>query len=187
MHMSGVVLAGGTSRRMGTDKATLELHGETLLARAARVLHDAGAAPVVVASGTAGRFGALPWAEIGDGAHAGAGPLAGILAAVRATTAPVVAVLAVDLPHASPDLLRWLARNWRPGDAAIIPVDADERAQPLHALVAASPATAAAIERHLVAGERRVQRVLAAVGGRRLSVPPEVAAPGWSRNWNRPE
>lgn len=185
--MSGVVLAGGASRRMRRDKATIEIDGETLLTRAVRCLTDAGAASVVVATGTAGRLGGLPWPEVDDGPHAGAGPLAGILAALRVAEAPVVALLAVDLPSADPAIFRWLFEGWRHNDRALVPVDADDRAQPLHGLVAATPGTIATLEHHLARGERRVQRVLGAMGARHVPVPATVAQTGWARNWNEPE
>lgn len=172
---------------MGVDKATLVLDDETLLGRAARNLGDAGASPVVVATGRAGRLGPLPWTEVDDGAHAGAGPLAGLLAALRLAPRPIVAVLAVDLPAASPAAFRWLVRQWHPDDSALVPVDADGRAQPLHALWRADAAVADAIDGQLASGERRVQRVLAGLGARRLDVPAAVAEPGWSRNWNGPD
>ena len=129
--MSGVVLAGGASRRMGVDKATLP-HPScpcrgTLLDHALHVLADAGAAPVLVATGTPGRLGpARPPAsqEVGDDEeHRGAGPLAGILAALRRSPVDVVAVVAVDLPDADAELLRWLRRQWRDDDVALVPLD----------------------------------------------------------------
>lgn len=172
---------------MGRDKAVLEVGGETLLARAVRCLHDAGAAPVVVASGSAGRLGPLPWPEVDDGAFAGAGPLAGILAALRTATTPRVAVLAVDLPDASAAVVRWLAAQWRPDDTVLVPVDPAGRAQPLHGVMSGATSVADAIEAELTRGERRVQRVLAALGGRRVVVPAEVDSRSWSRNWNTPE
>src|SRR5262245_53498609 len=51
--LAGAVLAGGESRRMGTDKAQLEVGGITLLARQLDVLRACGAAPLVVSSGKA--------------------------------------------------------------------------------------------------------------------------------------
>ena len=45
---AGIVLTGGRSRRLGVDKATLVLDGETLAQRAARHL-EAVCAPVVEA------------------------------------------------------------------------------------------------------------------------------------------
>ena len=180
-----MLLAGGASRRMGVDKATLVLDGMTLLERGVRCLETAGAAPVTVATGTPGRLGPLAWPEVGDRAHAGAGPLAGILAALRASPALVVAVLAVDLPDASAAVFRWLRSEWLPGDRALVPIDEDGRAQPLHGLVSAASDVVELVEGRLDAGERRVQRVLSALGARAVPVPPEVAPPGWARNWNR--
>lgn len=187
--MSGVVLAGGASRRMGTEKAFVTIDGETFLQRAIGRLRRAGAAPVVVATGTAGRLGPLPEADgevADDPRHRGEGPLAGLLAALDASPREHVAVLAVDLVDASPELLRWLREQWRPADIALLPLDAAGRPQPLHAVVgrAAAPAIASA----LAAGERRVLRVLDAAGARVLEPPPPLAdaALRWSTNRNAP-
>ena len=191
--MSGVVLAGGTSRRMGVDKATLRTaDGETFLRRAVRTLAEAGADPVLVASGRAGRFAATgardEHEEVDDGdRQRGRGPLAGILAALRRTgaTTPVVAVLAVDLPDASPELLRWLRAAWAPGDAALVPLDPTGRPQPLHALW--STALADDLDDHLAGGGRRVLRFLTAAGARLVAPPVELQAEGaWARNVNDP-
>lgn len=187
--MSGVVLAGGASRRMGTEKAFVTVDGETFLQRTIGRLRRAGAAPVVVATGTAGRLGPLPEADgevADDERHRGEGPLAGLLAALRTSPAEHVAVLAVDLVDASPDLLRWLRDQWRPGDVALLPVDATGRPQPLHAVV--GRVVAPAIADALAAGERRVLRVLEASGARALEPPPPLAdaALCWSTNRNSP-
>lgn len=183
--MSGVVLAGGDSRRMGVDKATLRTAGgATAVEHAARVLEVACASPVVVATGTAGRLGPLPWAEVDDGPHRGDGPLAGLLAALRSSPAPVVAALAVDLPDASPELLGWLRAQWRAGDGAVVPVDPTGRPQPLHALYAT--ATAGRLAERLAAGDRRVLRFVEAVGARLLTPPPELGAAAWWNNRNEP-
>ena len=50
---SGVVLAGGKSSRMGRDKATLFVAGETLLARQLRLLAEAGGAELLVSAACA--------------------------------------------------------------------------------------------------------------------------------------
>lgn len=181
-----MVLAGGASRRMGTEKAMVRhAGGETFLERALRHLAEAGAEPIVVATGTAGRLGPLPVEEVDDGdAARGAGPLAGIAAALRRSAQPVVAVLAVDLTEASPALFRWLRAQWTAGDVALLPADATGRPQPLHGLVAS--ALAEPIEASLAAGERRVLRVLEAAGARTIA-PPAALGDGWARNRNTPE
>jgi molybdopterin-guanine dinucleotide biosynthesis protein A len=188
--IAGIVLAGGASRRMGRDKATVRMpNGELLLDRAVRHLQEAGADEVVVATGTAGRLGELPWTEVGDGDHAGQGPLAGLVAAcsVLAAADPgcVALVLAVDLPFASPTVLRWLADELVvTGVSCLIPLDALEgRPQPLHAAYRPSivaPRLAASLDD----GELRVLRALASAGAVQVGVPGDDRS--WHRNVNTP-
>ena len=51
MRIGAIILAAGGSRRLGRAKQLVQYHGETLLARAIRVAHEAGARPVVVVLG----------------------------------------------------------------------------------------------------------------------------------------
>ena len=177
---------------MGRDKATIRLPGtnETLLDRAARHLLEAGAGRLVLATGTRGRLGPLPWDEVGDGDLAGEGPLAGLVAAFEhlAEAATIALVLAVDLPFASPRLLRWLAHELDvTGSPGLIPLDPVEaRPQPLHA--AYDPAALAGPLRTAVdGGERRVLRALASAGAVQVAVPSPLAVAGdWHRNANTP-
>lgn len=73
----GVVLAGGQSRRFGSDKALARIDGATLLDRAVAALGRHCDAVVV-----AGRFDA-PAPVIGDAPRAGLGPLGGLCAAMN--------------------------------------------------------------------------------------------------------
>ena len=191
--IAGIVLAGGASRRMGHDKALIEIGGETLLVRAARHLVQAGCTELVVATGTRGRLGDLPWTEVDDGAFAGHGPLAGLVAAfdeLTATTTDLALVLAVDLPDASPRLLGWLADELAvTGVPGLVPLDPVEgRPQPLHAAYRPS-SMVEPLRDALAIGNRRVLRALAAAGAVQLAPPPAVAAAAtrtWHRNVNAP-
>jgi CTP:molybdopterin cytidylyltransferase MocA len=53
MTVAGLLLAAGAGRRMGTPKALVELHGEPMVVRAVRALHDGGCDPRVVVVGAA--------------------------------------------------------------------------------------------------------------------------------------
>ena len=53
MNVAGIVLAAGSSTRMGRNKLLLELDGETVVQRAARTAIDAGLDPVIVVTGHA--------------------------------------------------------------------------------------------------------------------------------------
>jgi molybdopterin-guanine dinucleotide biosynthesis protein A len=112
--MAGVLLTGGASRRMGTDKAQLVVDGETLAARGARVLRAACDPVIEVGSGVSG----LPAVEEDP---RGAGPLVALLAGVGALGSPrAVVLLACDLPFVEPALLRLLVE--RPGWGTVVPV-----------------------------------------------------------------
>jgi molybdenum cofactor guanylyltransferase len=153
--MSGLVLAGGASRRMGRDKAQIVLGGELLVMRAVRTLAQV-CADVVVASGDGHRLDHLGLPQVAD-VIPDAGPLGGIAAGLEAARHDLVAVVAVDMPGASSAVLALLAGLWQ-GEAAVVPV-VQGRWEPLHAVWARS--AAARIVACLQAGDRKVVRVLA--------------------------
>jgi molybdopterin-guanine dinucleotide biosynthesis protein A len=111
----GVLLTGGASRRLGTDKALVRSGPETLAARSARVLLAVCPHSVEVGPGHT----TLP---VVREARPGQGPLAALAAAADATAAGSVLLLATDLPRVEVPLLRLLA-DW-PGDATVVPVRA---------------------------------------------------------------
>ncbi|MFB6264217.1 MAG: molybdenum cofactor guanylyltransferase [Bradymonadaceae bacterium] len=99
------ILAGGESRRMGRDKASLELGGRTLLARTVSVAQSVADRILVV-----GRTDA----ELPDDVEApalpdrtsGRGPMGGIRTALGADERPVLAV-ACDMPRLGPEAIAW--------------------------------------------------------------------------------
>ena len=107
LPMAGLVLCGGESSRMGFDKALLEIDGRPLAMVLAGRLSEV-CASVMLASGWPGRFGHLGYQEVEDEVPY-AGPLAGIVAGLRAAEHEILAVVAVDMPAANPVLLRYLA------------------------------------------------------------------------------
>jgi molybdopterin-guanine dinucleotide biosynthesis protein A len=112
--LAGVLLTGGASRRMGADKATLVVDGETLAARSARVLSEVCDPVIEVGSAVSG----LPAVREDP---LGAGPLVGLLAGVGALGRPsMVVLLACDLPFIDAPALRLIA-EW-PGTGTVIPV-----------------------------------------------------------------
>jgi molybdenum cofactor guanylyltransferase len=95
VRVAGVVLTGGASRRMGTDKALVEVDGVAMADRVARALADAGCDPIVCRGGDAPRLTALGLTAVPD-THPGAGPLPAIVDALGSTGD--VVVCACDLP-----------------------------------------------------------------------------------------
>lgn len=104
--VTGVLLAGGRSTRMGTDKRTLSIGGSTMLERSLTVLREvfqhvsiviADELPVVAA-------GIPVWRDLIP--HRGS--LGGIYTGIRLAQTPHVFVGACDMPFLNPEVIRYL-------------------------------------------------------------------------------
>lgn len=115
----GFVLAGGQSRRMGTDKALLEFRGQPLISRAIGILRAAGLPVVIAGSRAEARARLESFAPVVSDSEAGLGPLAGICAALAATTAAYAVFLPVDIPLLPSSLIGYLVHYARITEAAI--------------------------------------------------------------------
>ncbi len=105
----GAVLAGGASRRMGRDKATIEIAGRTMLERAVSRLRSLCREIVVV--GPHRQESAVEGVSMVSDIHPHAGPLGGLHTALSRAAGRAVFVLACDLPNVSPGLLQWIVRS----------------------------------------------------------------------------
>jgi molybdopterin-guanine dinucleotide biosynthesis protein A len=104
---AGAVLCGGQSRRMGTDKAVVEVDGVAMAERVARTLEEAGCQPVVLVGGDVALLARFGRPTIAD-EWPGEGPLGGVLTALHAVGAEGVVVAACDLPWLDVDTVRAL-------------------------------------------------------------------------------
>lgn len=114
-------MAGGKSSRMGRDKALLEINGEPLIVRAARLVQSALGDPVVIAS----TFGYEPLGlkMVADD-FPGYGPLGGIATALHVSTTPWSLVIACDLPYLTKPWLEYLIeRALRSVADAVVPMN----------------------------------------------------------------
>jgi molybdenum cofactor guanylyltransferase len=150
---AALLLTGGASRRMGRDKATLEIGGVQLASRTADLLLQVAGPVVEVGPG----FTSLPRVQEHP---AGSGPLAAMAAGATAVgSGRPVLVVATDLPHLTAAFLRRLADEEVPtADHCVVPRDRDGRAQPLCARYSAG---ALAVAQELVAtGHRSMKDLL---------------------------
>ncbi|MGC8548439.1 MAG: molybdenum cofactor guanylyltransferase [Acidobacteriaceae bacterium] len=156
--MQAFLLAGGRSRRMGRDKASLELAGQPLVAHMLARLTGLGLDAAICGNrpDLAERATILPDPALpGDESP---GPLAGILAGLEASSTALSLFLAVDMPGIPAAFLRWMTeRAGLTQSPATIPFVAG-RAQPLCAVYHCD--LAPGIRRLLVSGEHRVFPVL---------------------------
>jgi molybdenum cofactor guanylyltransferase len=163
-----VILAGGLSRRMGRDKASLPAGDGTLIEHLARRL-----APVVdetIVAGGSGRA-TLAGVMMVEDRYPGLGPLAGIHAGLVAARYPHVWVVGCDLPDADPALAHLLLGLAAGYDAVVPRIDAE----PQGVCALYDRALASRIDGLLAAGERRVKALLAASNVRYVT-PEELRA-----------
>jgi molybdopterin-guanine dinucleotide biosynthesis protein A len=155
---AGVVLAGGTSRRLGRDKRVVTVGGRTLLERVAVTLQNVFERVLIVTRG--GTVTEVPeTVDVVHDRYSGSGPVAGIHAALIECAAPHAFVAACDMPFLSELLIRRLFEMVS-GYDAVVP-RAFGRAQPLHAVYASG--CAAVAERLLLDEVRSVESLLGAV------------------------
>ncbi len=111
--VSGFVLAGGQSSRMGTDKALLPLAGEPLIARALAILRDSGLG-VSIAGARSNLSAYGPVIE-----DPGRGPLSGICAALESVLSDYAVFLSVDTPLLPSSLIAFLLATAQQTSAGI--------------------------------------------------------------------
>jgi molybdenum cofactor guanylyltransferase len=158
--LSAAVLAGGQSRRMGTDKALLPLRpGDPPLAQVVLDRVRAVAAEVMIVAAERPAYARFGVPVVPD-RYPGTGTLGGIATALAAASHDYCLVVACDMPFLNPALLRWLAGLPRDYDALVPRLPGESRQggafvfQTLHAIYARS--CLPAIERRLGAGHLRV-------------------------------
>jgi molybdopterin-guanine dinucleotide biosynthesis protein A len=116
MRCSAVLLAGGKSSRMGCDKALLDFEGRPFWQRQLATLRALSPQQLMLAGPAQPDCDC----EIIADEFPDVGPLGGITAALRLCTAPLLLVLAVDLPGMTTDFLRSLLADCGDG-CGIIP------------------------------------------------------------------
>jgi molybdopterin-guanine dinucleotide biosynthesis protein A len=129
--MAGIVLAGGKSARMGTDKAMMPWGGSTLLHHVVRTLQSVEPNVVVVAD-TADKYEIEGVDRVVGDEHPGNGPLGGILTGLNHVENGYHVVLACDMPYVKIEVLRLLL-SMANGHQACVPLIGD-RLEPLCAV-----------------------------------------------------
>ena len=119
--LTGIVLAGGRSKRFGSDKLSARIDGRTLLELAVAAVTTVATEILIVL--TEGDDRALPAAEVPlrrivDPERFG-GPLIGLRAGLEAAREPLVLVVGGDMPALRPEVLAALIRTLLAADDSI--------------------------------------------------------------------
>ena len=128
--VTGVLLAGGNSRRMGRNKALMTLAGQRLVDRALAILRDLFD-DLLMVTNSPDLYADLDVRMVPD-LVTGKGALGGIHSAIHHAATPYCLVVACDMPFLNAGVLRYLVEQ-RLGYDVVVPTVHD-RPQPLHAI-----------------------------------------------------
>ncbi|HEY5672085.1 MAG TPA: molybdenum cofactor guanylyltransferase [Malonomonas sp.] len=155
--ISGVILAGGESRRMGSDKSLLPIAGARFIdhvyARLSALFDE-----VLIVTNSPQLYRELPCRKVPD-IYPGQGALAGIHSGIKHASHLRAFVIGCDMPFVVPELVRSICNNSVHEDL-LLPISSSGH-EPLHALY--SKACLSAMERTLDSGKKRIDSFFAQV------------------------
>ncbi|MGQ4277471.1 molybdenum cofactor guanylyltransferase [Pseudidiomarina sp. E22-M8] len=105
MSSTGVIVAGGASRRMGQDKALLQVAGQTQLERTQSILRAAGCEQIIVSRNGEGFIAD----KIAD-----RGPLGGLLSVLPHCKHQTLVLVPIDMPMLTSEALQFLLEQGPP-------------------------------------------------------------------------
>jgi FdhD protein len=148
--ITGVILAGGESRRMGSDKSLLPIRGARFIDHVYRCLSELFE-EVIIVTNSPTLYDGIPCRKVPDIYYA-QGSLAGIHSGICHARHERVFVVACDMPLLDPAVVRNICARAGEGDV-VIPVG-KHGCEPLHALYGKT--CLPAMEEVLDAGQKRI-------------------------------
>lgn len=134
LTVSGILLAGGQSSRLGTDKSFVKVKGqpliECLVAKLTRLSDD-----VIIVTNSPEKYDHLKTKLVGD-IYPGKGALGGIYSGLRAAANVYSLVAACDMPFLDLNLLRYMILLAHGHDVVIPRIEG--LLEPLHAIYSKS-------------------------------------------------
>lgn len=153
MQVTTIILAGGKSKRMGTDKALLELDGITLLERAINLCKPFSSELLISSNHQSHATFGYPVIE---DEIKNCGPMGGIYSCLKGSKSDWNLVLSVDAAFVDQYFLEFLFSNT--GDFDTVVPFTEKGAEPLIALY--NKGILPVIENQLKSGDYRMQNLL---------------------------
>jgi len=172
---TAILMAGGCSRRMGTDKSMLPVAGRPMVEHICQQLRGTFA-KVVISANDAEKFAFLNLDVVADRIP-GQGPLMGIASALEVSDSELNLVVACDIPQIPLPFVRRMLAEAGQADV-VIPVTADGKEQPLFAVYRRS--VRRCMNEALAQGERRISHIYGRCKVRFM----ELEDAGWFANLN---
>lgn len=127
MSVTGIILAGGKSSRMGTNKGLQYLCGKPLISYAVQAL--SGLCDTIIISSSSNDYHSLGYEVVAD-VFPGIGPMGGIYSALKQSETEENLVLSCDLPFVSKELLAFILER-ASGYQVAVPWQGNQHYEPL--------------------------------------------------------
>lgn len=155
--VSGVILAGGEARRMGgNDKGLVQLAGRPMVEHVLAALRPQVEHVLINANRNHDAYRRFGVPVIADTMSGFQGPLAGMAAALRAVTTPLLVTVPCDSPFVPDCLVARLTRALDDAGADLATAHDGTRMQPVFALLRVE--LAESLELFLAGGGRKIDR-----------------------------
>lgn len=176
--VTGLILAGGRSSRMGTDKGLVSYKGRLLVEHAIGILSPVCSDLLIATSNPEySRFG---YRLVND-VYRAAGPGAGIHTGLKSAAAGYVVVLSVDTPNITPGFFGQLLKACS-GYHAVIPRHGNGLIEPLCGVY--STRAAGCFNRSLGSGVYKMSDILSSMNVKWYAIPSELTQSDFFLNIN---
>ena len=108
-EVTGIILAGGRSSRMGEEKGLVDVEGKPMIAHVIKVLEEMGVKNIKICANDT-RYEQFNYPVIKDVVKE-KGPIGGIYSALVESTTEKNLILSCDIPNISADILEYLLEN----------------------------------------------------------------------------
>lgn len=176
VEITGIILAGGKSTRMGTDKGLMNYNGKPMIEHVLAPMSEVCSRVLIITSNEEyAQFGhQLVKDELTD-----YGPVMGILSGLRQSKTDLNLILSCDTPNVTQALMELLKDEIRDHD-----VSAASSSTGIHPLIAVyHKRTMSTFEQAVGAGEHRLRSVISKLNVAEVEVENELIV----KNLNRPE
>jgi len=155
-RISGVILAGGSSKRFGgTTKANVVINGETIISRIISTISDLFV-EIIIVTNKPEEFQEFIQYKIVRDQYLKAGPLGGIHAALKASSEDAIFVFAGDMPFLDKEIISDQINEFSKRQHDVFIPKVDQLIEPLHAIYRKSVLNH--LERFLLEGKSRAVR-----------------------------
>ncbi len=134
-NLTGIILAGGISSRMGTDKALIEINGKSMIENACILLKDF-CDEIILSTSVSVIYSLVNVTSIPD-EKPGLGPIGGIYTCLQHSNTDKNLIIAVDIPFINRGIIKYLIENMDDTDI-ILPMNECLKPEPLCAIYSKS-------------------------------------------------